>query len=171
LRRQVGDQAAERAYFLGIEAINHLQKLAGKDCGFTLRPSLQIATRLSDVAGLKKEYETRHKLKFPVTLFGAARIVVTPSWPPTITRLPLVRSFNALFPDTRVEAAFAWAGVFGSTKDGLAYIGRHPPFPRAYFALGFGGNGITFSEIAARILTDLFLDRKNEDEKVFRFDR
>jgi glycine/D-amino acid oxidase-like deaminating enzyme len=83
----------------------------------------------------------------------------------------LVRSFHALFPDTRIETAFAWAGVFGSTKDGLAFIGRHPSFPRAYFALGFGGNGITFSEIAARILTDLFLGRENRDEKIFRFDR
>ena len=36
---------------------------------------------------------------------------------------------------------------------------------------GSGGNGITFSEVAARILTDLFLDRKNEDQEVFRFNR
>jgi hypothetical protein len=27
-------------------------------------------------------------------------------------------------------------------KDGLAYIGALPSFPRAYFAVGFGGNGI-----------------------------
>jgi glycine/D-amino acid oxidase-like deaminating enzyme len=312
LQRQVGYQPAERAYVLGIEAIHNLQKLAGKDCGFALRPSLQIATRLSDVAGLKKEYEARHKLKFSVTLLerrellrcgivGAAALrsriagevdpyrlthrllrlacshglrvfdrttalryvdsgrqlsvetdsgsrircrsvffatgyetqdilvkkVVTfkstyalisepladLSWwkdrsliwgtgnPYLYMRttsdnrvivggqddgvlnptrrdhqiaqktVPLVRSFNALFPGTLIEPAFAWAGVFGSTKDGLAYIGRHPSFPRAYFALGFGGNGITFSEIAGRILTDLFLDRKNHDQEVFRFDR
>jgi len=43
----------------------------------------------------------------------------------------LVRSFNGLFPGTRIEPAFGWAGAFGSTKDGLAYIGRHPSFPRA----------------------------------------
>jgi glycine/D-amino acid oxidase-like deaminating enzyme len=53
----------------------------------------------------------------------------------------------------------------------LAYIGPHPAFPRAYFALGFGGNGITFSAISARILADLFLGRKNLDEKIFRFQR
>jgi glycine/D-amino acid oxidase-like deaminating enzyme len=83
----------------------------------------------------------------------------------------LVRRFHALFPKIKIEPAFAWAGVFGSTKDGLGYIGQHPSFPQAYFALGFGGNGITFSEIASRILTDLFLRRKNEDERIFRFDR
>ncbi len=43
----------------------------------------------------------------------------------------LVRSFNGLFPGTRIEPAFGWAGAFGSTKDGLAYIDRHPSFPRA----------------------------------------
>ena len=84
----------------------------------------------------------------------------------------LVRRFHALFPDIRLEPAFAWAGTFGSTKDGLGYIGRHPCFPRAYFALGFGGNGITFSEIASRILTDLFLGKRTGgEEKIFRFDR
>jgi glycine/D-amino acid oxidase-like deaminating enzyme len=43
--------------------------------------------------------------------------------------IALVRSFNVLFPGTRIEPAFGWAGVFGSTKDGLAYMGRHPSFP------------------------------------------
>ena len=84
----------------------------------------------------------------------------------------LARRFTALFPGVRLEPAFAWAGAFGSTKDGLGYIGCHPCFPRAYFALGFGGNGITFSEIASRILTDLFLGTKTGgEEKIFRFDR
>jgi glycine/D-amino acid oxidase-like deaminating enzyme len=83
----------------------------------------------------------------------------------------LVRRFNALFPRIPVDPAFWWAGLFGSTKDGLAYIGPHPAFPRAFFALGFGGNGITFAEIASRIVTDLVIGRKNPDSETFRFDR
>src|SRR5580704_17109607 len=55
LRAKVGPEAAERAYCLGVESISRLQNLAAKDCGFALRPSLQIATAKSDVAGLKKE--------------------------------------------------------------------------------------------------------------------
>ncbi len=69
------------------------------------------------------------------------------------------------------ESAFSWAGPFGSTKDGLAYIGPHPSFPRAYFALGFGGNGITFSAIAANILRDSFLGKRNADAEIFSFGR
>lgn len=83
----------------------------------------------------------------------------------------LLARFSTIFPGRQIEPAFAWAGTFGSTKDGLAYIGPHTAFPHGYFALGFGGNGITFSTIAARILTNLFLGRKDADADLFRFDR
>jgi glycine/D-amino acid oxidase-like deaminating enzyme len=76
-----------------------------------------------------------------------------------------------LFPDLQLEVAYAWAGTFGETKDGLAYIGVHPRFPHACLALGYGGNGITFSLIAAEIIRDYFLGRKNRDAHLFRFGR
>jgi glycine/D-amino acid oxidase-like deaminating enzyme len=83
----------------------------------------------------------------------------------------LVKKFKRLFPDVPLEVAFAWAGTFGETKDGLAYIGVHPRFPHTCFALGYGGNGITFSLIAAEIIRDSFLGRKNRDARIFRFGR
>jgi len=83
----------------------------------------------------------------------------------------LVKKFGRLFPDVPLEVAYAWAGTFAETKDGLAYIGVHPRFPHSYFALGYGGNGITFSLIAAEIIRDCFLGKKNRDAHIFRFDR
>jgi glycine/D-amino acid oxidase-like deaminating enzyme len=83
----------------------------------------------------------------------------------------LLSGFRGLWPGHQLLPAFSWAGTFGSTKDGLAYIGRYSEFPRGYFALGFGGNGITFSALAARILTNLFLQRHDPDAALFRFDR
>jgi len=83
----------------------------------------------------------------------------------------LVKKFGRLFPGLPLEVAYAWAGTFGETKDGLAYIGVHPRFPHAYFALGYGGNGITFSLIAAEIIRDCFLGRNNRDAHLFRFGR
>ena len=83
----------------------------------------------------------------------------------------LVKKFERLFPDRPLEVAHAWAGTFGETKDGLAYIGVHPRFPHAYFALGYGGNGITFSVIAGEIIRDYFLSRTNRDAHLFRFGR
>ena len=83
----------------------------------------------------------------------------------------LVKKFARLFPEIKLEVAFAWAGTFATTKDGLAYLGVHPRFPHTYFALGYGGNGITFSLIAAEIIRDCFLGRKNRDAHIFRFGR
>jgi glycine/D-amino acid oxidase-like deaminating enzyme len=83
----------------------------------------------------------------------------------------LVKKFGRLFPDQPLEVAYAWAGTFGETKDGLPYIGVHPRFPHTYFALAYGGNGITFSVIAAEIIRDYFHSRTNREARLFSFGR
>jgi glycine/D-amino acid oxidase-like deaminating enzyme len=52
--------------------------------------------------------------------------------------------------DTRVD--YAWSGAFGTTIDGLPLIGQVPGMPRVYAAYGYGGNGITFSFMAALMI-------------------
>lgn len=83
----------------------------------------------------------------------------------------LVNDFNRIFPNVELIPEFSWAGTFGSTKDGLPYIGPYSKMPHSYFALGFGGNGITFSAVASKLLTDLIIGRKNPDLQLFSFDR
>ena len=83
----------------------------------------------------------------------------------------LENAFRKLFPAHMFRTDFGWAGAFASTKDGLPYIGSVAQRPNTYFALGYGGNGITFSVIAARIITDQILGVKNTDAEIFRFDR
>ncbi len=83
----------------------------------------------------------------------------------------LEHSFSRLFPDIPFRTDFAWAGTFASTKDGLPYIGTIPERPHTWFALGFGGNGITFSLIAAQIISDLLSGKTNANSKLFGFDR
>ncbi|MEO8126403.1 MAG: FAD-dependent oxidoreductase [Bryobacteraceae bacterium] len=312
LRGKVGGKAADQAYRLGVDSIRRLQNLAGKECGFALRPSIQIADRVGDLTGLSKECAVRRELGFQVKMIdqsdlresgihavGALRSAIAGEVDPyrlthrllrlasagglrvfdrtaalsyrhsrtsvtvatdrgpkikcraiffatgyeTRDILPekivkfrstyalisepvdtldwwkdraviwgtgdpysymrttsdnrilvggedddvlnpkrrdaqipakvakLVGHFQKLFPQASIEPAFGWAGLFGSTKDGLAYIGPHPAFPRAFFALGYGGNGITFSEIASRMLTDLFLQKRNPNAAIFAFNR
>ncbi len=65
----------------------------------------------------------------------------------------LSHDFKRIFPEIRFVPEFSWAGTFGSTRDGLPYIGAYHKLPRSMFALGFGGNGITFSLIAAQLIT------------------
>lgn len=83
----------------------------------------------------------------------------------------LAGRFGELFPHLGMTPACTWAGTFAQTKDGLPYIGSVPQFPNGYFALGYGGNGITFSLIAAGIIRDLFLGVRNPDVALFRFGR
>jgi glycine/D-amino acid oxidase-like deaminating enzyme len=84
----------------------------------------------------------------------------------------LAEKFHTLIPAMpRIEPKFRWAGTFAQTKDGLPYIGTTPQFPRGYFALGYGGNGITFGLIAAQVICDLFTGKSNADAELFRFER
>lgn len=76
-----------------------------------------------------------------------------------------------MFPAIPFEVAYAWGGTFGETKDGLAYIGETRELPGVYFTLGYGGNGMTYSVIAAELIRDAFLGRPNPDAQIFSFDR
>lgn len=79
--------------------------------------------------------------------------------------------FNKLFPNLTFKPEFSWTGTFGSTKDGLPFIGRYKPLSNSFFSLGFGGNGITFSQVGAEIICDQILGKPNSDAPIFSFDR
>ena len=80
------------------------------------------------------------------------------------------KKFREMF-EINIEPDCAWAGVFGETKDGLPYIGPHKQFPLGLFALGYGGNGITFSLVAAEIIRDNLRGHPNPDSSIFSFER
>lgn len=83
----------------------------------------------------------------------------------------LVAGLTRLFPMLEIEPAYSWAGVFTTTKDGLPYIGETSDHPHAWLALGYGGNGITFSVIAANIIRDAWCGAPNPDARIFAFER
>lgn len=83
----------------------------------------------------------------------------------------IFKSFKVKFPEINLVADYSWAGTFGETEDGLPYIGSIKQVPNTIFALGFGGNGITFSQIAAEIIRDEAIGKKNPDAKIFSFER
>ena len=71
------------------------------------------------------------------------------------------------FADEKPE--YAWEGLFAQTPDGLPYIGEHSRYPRHLFALGYGGNGMTASFLAAKTLVDMYQGR--DKGNLFAFDR
>ncbi len=83
----------------------------------------------------------------------------------------LEKEVSKLFPGRPFRTDFSWAGTFGETKDGLPYIGRHPDFPGAYFVLGFGGNGITFSVIGMEMISAFLSGKTHPLDPYFRFRR
>jgi glycine/D-amino acid oxidase-like deaminating enzyme len=83
----------------------------------------------------------------------------------------LLRRFRQLFPAIPFKVDYAWTGTFGESPDGLPYIGAKPGAPRVLYALGYGGNGITFSQIAATILRRICQGHTPPDANLFRFDR
>lgn len=80
--------------------------------------------------------------------------------------------FARLYPALQIaDIDFAWEGLFATTADGLPYIGTHERYPNHLFALGYGGNGMTFGFLAASLLLDWYRGRKSDDLKLFAFDR
>jgi glycine/D-amino acid oxidase-like deaminating enzyme len=66
---------------------------------------------------------------------------------------------------------FTWAGTFGQTKDGLPYIGKSPEYKRSLFVLGFGGNGITYSVQAMKLIPKMLDGVETELGHYYRFGR
>lgn len=83
----------------------------------------------------------------------------------------LMKKLQTVMPGVNFIQDFNWAGVFGTTKDGLPYIGEHPKFPNAIFVLGFGGNGITFSIQGMQLVTDILNGKENNLLQYYKFGR
>jgi glycine/D-amino acid oxidase-like deaminating enzyme len=83
----------------------------------------------------------------------------------------LEKKFLKLFPHIPFKTDMAWCGTFSSTDDGLPYIGEWPGKQGMHFALGYGGNGITFSMNAAQMIRNTITGKEDERYKVFGFER
>ncbi len=81
-------------------------------------------------------------------------------------------TFVGLYPGLEeIALDWQWEGLFATTRDGLPYIGPHRRYPRQLFALGYGGNGMTFGFLAARLLLEWYLGNRSTDHDLFAFSR
>jgi glycine/D-amino acid oxidase-like deaminating enzyme len=83
----------------------------------------------------------------------------------------LIAHLKDISPDIDFVEDFAWAGKFGTTKDGLPYIGSTAQYPGCFFVLGFGGNGITFSVQGMKLIHEMLNDRSHPLLDCYRFGR
>ena len=84
----------------------------------------------------------------------------------------LAKNVARLFPHLPVIPAFAWAGTFAETPDGLPWFGAHEQHgPRVLFAMAYGGNGITYSMLGAGLLRATIERKSHPLHALFGFSR
>ncbi|UDL88494.1 FAD-binding oxidoreductase [Mesorhizobium sp. PAMC28654] len=83
----------------------------------------------------------------------------------------IAEKLGRLFPQLDTRPQFAWTGSFGTTTTGLPYIGAIPRHPRIHAVMGYGGNGITFSQIASEIVSASINGLDDADAPLFAFNR
>ncbi|AMN40317.1 NAD(P)/FAD-dependent oxidoreductase [Rhodoplanes sp. Z2-YC6860] len=83
----------------------------------------------------------------------------------------LERKLHRLVPGIDSRAEFAWTGSFGQSAAGLPTIGPIPGMPNCWAALGYGGNGTTYSRIAADVICGALTGRPDVDADLYGFRR
>ncbi len=83
----------------------------------------------------------------------------------------LTQKLAALWPAANLDIEFRWSGTFDTTRDGLPLIGPVPGTRGVYAAYGYGGNGITFSFLAAQLIGDLIAGSTSQLLSDFALDR
>lgn len=83
----------------------------------------------------------------------------------------LENKFKKMFPEIPFVTDMAWCGTFSATTDGLPFIGPWPEKPNMLFALGYGGNGITFSMIAAQMIRNIVKGEKEPRLDIYGFNK
>lgn len=74
-----------------------------------------------------------------------------------------------LLPRIEFDVAFAWAGAFGKSETGLPTIGNVPGMKRVCAVLGFGGNGTTYAQLAAEMISNALRGAPEPDIDLFAF--
>jgi glycine/D-amino acid oxidase-like deaminating enzyme len=87
---------------------------------------------------------------------------------PEKTRI-LSSKLEKLLPGLDVTPDYAWTGCFGGTGDDLPSIGPIPKMANCYGVLAFGGNGITFSRIAAEVIRSTLSGKDDPEADLFAF--
>jgi glycine/D-amino acid oxidase-like deaminating enzyme len=78
---------------------------------------------------------------------------------------------SKLWPKADTRLSEAWAGAFGQTSDGLPLIGPVTGAASIFAAYGYGGNGITFSYLASRMIAAMISGRHEAWFEDFALDR
>ena len=80
----------------------------------------------------------------------------------------LLAKLETLLPGRKLEIDYAWAGAFADSPTGLPHLSPLSELPNCFAVLGCGGNGMTFSVIAADVVAAWVAGKKDPDAELFR---
>ncbi|UYV19848.1 FAD-binding oxidoreductase [Halomonas qaidamensis] len=84
----------------------------------------------------------------------------------------LALKIETLWPKLDINPTFSWGGTFAETGDGLPFFGPHEAHgSRVHFAMAYGGNGISYSMIGAKLLRALIEGKHHPLAELFSFQR
>jgi glycine/D-amino acid oxidase-like deaminating enzyme len=81
----------------------------------------------------------------------------------------LGQKLQRIFPKMDTRAAFSWTGSFGASPTGMPTIGSIPGYSKCFAVMGYGGNGITFSMLATKLITAAVLGKSIPEAALFAF--
>ena len=79
----------------------------------------------------------------------------------------IAEKLGRLLPGLDTTPDFAWGAAFGATETGLPRIGALPRRPRVQAVMGYGGNGITYSQLASEIVSTALAGGEDRDTDLF----
>lgn len=81
----------------------------------------------------------------------------------------ILQKLSKLLPEAQLDADYEWAGTFAESPTGLPALGPLAEAPSVFALLGSGGNGITYSVIAAQMVADWVGGKPDRLGKTFGF--
>ena len=81
------------------------------------------------------------------------------------------KQIEQVFPHLKLNITHRWNALFGTSKDGLPFIGKDPKLKNRYYLLGYEGNGTCYSMAGANILADLIEGKTNPYSDVVAINR
>src|SRR6266480_1245114 len=175
LIEKVGRERAVDAYRATLDGVRAIGRIAGEldeDVGFARRPTLYYASRARDAAALRRDFRDRRAAGLPSEILNTRDIgKLLDSRVPAKAKT-LLAKVRRRFPRIEMDIAYAWAGTFGETEDGLPFLGARPGAEqRVLYALAYGANGMPFGAVAGEVLTAAILRKRHRYTNTFSFDR
>lgn len=83
----------------------------------------------------------------------------------------LSRKLGSLLPSIDPTPTHCWAGSFGDNVHSMPTVGPLREMPGCYAAMGYGGNGITFSMMAGQMVRGIITGTGDPDLDLVSFER